>query len=111
MEEDREGNHAHRQEEDHRCTLVVALFLRLTVDTPLATSSNASSEISVCNNNDIGLEASEREDDACSEAGPLQAYKRGDRMKKTLTLEIFIIIASLTFFMIKLYFLTLKSPL
>ncbi|WZY90730.1 hypothetical protein YC2023_047465 [Brassica napus] len=75
MEEDREGNHAHRQEEDHRCTLVVALFLRLTVDTPLATSSNASSEISVCNNNGICLEASEREDDACSEAGPLQAYK------------------------------------
>ncbi|KAG2285213.1 hypothetical protein Bca52824_044817 [Brassica carinata] len=36
-------------------------------DTPLATSSNASSENSVCNNNGICLEVSEREDDACSD--------------------------------------------
>ena len=68
-------------------------------DTPLATSSNASSEISVCNNNGICLEVSEREDDACSERGcrqvPLQAYKGGDRMKKTLTLEIFMINSTL----------------
>ncbi|KFK36895.1 hypothetical protein AALP_AA4G186400 [Arabis alpina] len=38
-------------------------------DSPLATSSNASSEISVCNNNGICLEASEKEDDAGSERG------------------------------------------
>ncbi|VVB02818.1 unnamed protein product [Arabis nemorensis] len=39
-------------------------------DSPLATSSNASSEISVCNNNNgICLEASEKEDDAGSERG------------------------------------------
>ncbi|CAA7028948.1 unnamed protein product [Microthlaspi erraticum] len=38
-------------------------------DSPLATSSNASSEISVYNNNGICLEASEKEDDAGSERG------------------------------------------
>ncbi|CAH8384833.1 unnamed protein product [Eruca vesicaria subsp. sativa] len=38
-------------------------------DSPLATSSNASSEISVYNNNGICLEASEKEDDVGSERG------------------------------------------
>ncbi|CAH8390619.1 unnamed protein product [Eruca vesicaria subsp. sativa] len=38
-------------------------------DSPLATSSNASSEISVYNNNGNCLEASEKEDDAGSERG------------------------------------------
>uniref|UniRef100_M4C7I6 Uncharacterized protein n=1 Tax=Brassica campestris TaxID=3711 RepID=M4C7I6_BRACM len=38
-------------------------------DSPLATSSNASSEISVYNNNGVCLEASEKEDDAGSERG------------------------------------------
>ncbi|KAF8108353.1 hypothetical protein N665_0111s0063 [Sinapis alba] len=38
-------------------------------DSPLATSSNASSEISVYNNNGICLEACEKEDDAGSERG------------------------------------------
>ncbi|CAE6040289.1 unnamed protein product [Arabidopsis arenosa] len=43
--------------------------MNVSDSSPLATSSNASSEISVCNNNGICLEASEKEDDAGSERG------------------------------------------